>query len=327
MTTRRELLIALGAGALVAPLASIAQQPAKLARIGFLGVESASGYRSQVEALRAGLRDFGYVEGRNVVIEFRWAEGKYDLLPDLASGLMRLKVDVLVTQGTPASLAAKRAITTIPIVMASVGDAIATGLVASLARPGGNITGSTFFVPELNAKRLELLKEILPRITTAAVLLNPSNPVSKPVLQAMEVAAKSLKVGLQKFDVRGPDELGGTFSAMAASRVEAVVIPEHSIYVANAGLIADLAAKRRIPSAGFPAIPEVGGLIGYGANHAELYRRAAYFVDKILKGAKPGELPVEQPTKFELVVNMKTAKALGLKIPQSILVRADKVIE
>ena len=280
-----------------------------------------------MEALRAGLRDVGYVDGKNIVIDYRWAEGKYERLPELAAELVRLKIDVLVSQGTPATLAAKRATTTIPIVMPAVGDAIATGIVASLARPGGNITGSTFFVPELNAKRLELLKEAVPRMTRVAVLLNPDNPVSRPVFQAMETTAKSLKMELQRYEARGPNEFENAFSVMAKRRVEAVAIPEHSIYVANAGMIADLAAKKRIPLVGFPQIAEVGGLIGYGVNILELYRRAGYFVDKILKGAKPGDIPVERPTKFELVVNRKTAKALGITIPQSLLQRADKVVE
>ena len=328
MTTRRELLIALGAGALAAPFASFAQQqPAKVPRIGFLGASSASGIASRLEAFRAGLRDLGYEEGRNIFIDFRWAEGKYERLPGLAAELVRLNVDVLVSQGTPATLAAKRATTTIPIVMPAVGDAIATGIVASLARPGGNITGSTFFGPELNAKRLEFLKEALPRITHVAVLLNPDNPGVRPNLQAMELTAKLLNVRLQRFEVRGRDEFENAFSVMAKRRVEAIAIPEHSIFVANAGLIADLAAKQRLPSAGQKEFAEAGGMIGYGANFLELYRRAGYFVDKILKGAKPGDIPVERPTKFELVINLKTAKALGIKIPQSLLQRADKMIE
>ncbi len=315
---RRNLLMALGAGALAAPLASFAQQqPAKVARIGFLGSGSASGYASLVDALRAGLRD----------IEFRWAEGKYDRLPDLAAELVRLKVDVLVTQGTPAALAAKRATTTIPIVMAVSGDAVATGLVASLARPGGNITGSTLFNPELAAKRLELLKEAMPRITRVAVLVNPDNPARGPDFQLIKITARSLKVEIEPFEVRGPNEFESAFAAMAKRRVDAVTINQDGMLNANSRAIADLAAKQRLPSAGFKEFAEAGGLIGYGVNRPEMFRRAAYFVDRILKGAKPGDMPVERPTKFELVVNMKTAKALGIKIPQTILLRADKVIE
>ena len=328
LNTRRRIVLALGAGALAAPLASFAQQQAaKIARIGFLGTASASGWASRVEALRAGLRDLGYVEGKNIVIEFRWAKEKYDQLPDLAAELVRLKVDVLVTGGTPGTLAAKRATTTIPIVMAVSGDAVASGLVASLARPGGNITGSTFFVQELYAKRLELLKEAVPRITQVAVLLNPDNPASLTNIKQMEIAAKSMKVELQRFEVRGPNEFEGAFSAMAKRRVDAVEITDDPMLIVNARAIADLAAKKRLPSIGFKEYAEAGGLKAYGVNLLDMWRRAAYFVDRILKGTKPGDLPVEQPTKFELVINMKTAKALGIKLPPSILVRADRVIE
>ena len=326
-STRRAFLIALGTYALAAPLASFAQQQPKVTRIGFLGPESASRYASRMEALRAGLRDLGYVEGKNLIIEFRWAEGKYDRLPDLASELVRSKVDVIVTGGTPGVLAAKRATTTIPIVMAASGDAIAHGLVVSLARPGGNITGSTFFSPELSAKRLELLKETMRRITQVAVLLNPDNTAIGPDFQAMQIAAKSMKMELQPFEARGPNEFDSAFSAMAKRRVDAVAIHQDPMLTANARAIANLAAKLRLPSIGGTEFAEAGGLIGYGANLPDLYRRAATYVDKILKGAKPAELPVEQPIKFELVINMKTANALGIKIPNSILLRATKVIE
>ena len=327
MSTRRRLLLAIGAGALAVPLGLFAQQPVKVYRIGFLGAESASTWASQVDALRAGLRDLGYVEGKNIVIEFRWAEGKYERLPDLAAELVRLKVDVLVTHGTPGTLAAKQATTTIPIVMATSGDAVATGLVAGLARPGGNITGSTVFGAELLAKRLELLKEAFPRTRQVAALLNPVNAVQGLSFQAAEITARSLKVELRKFEVRRPDEFDGAFAAMVKKHVDAVAITQDSMLVSNAGAIAELATNKRIPSVGYPAFAEAGGLIGYGVNIPEMYRRAAYFVDRILKGAKPSNLPVDRPTRFEMVINMKTAKALGIKIPNSILVRADRVIE
>jgi putative ABC transport system substrate-binding protein len=280
-----------------------------------------------VEALRAGLRDLGYLEGKNVVIDYRWAEGKYDRLSDLAGELVRLRVDVLVTHGTPGALAAKRATTTIPIVVATSADAVASGLVESLARPGGNITGSTYFIPELNAKRLEIFKEPFPHTSRMAVLVNPDNPAMVPIIQAMEVTARSLKMGLQQFPVRGPNEFDGVFSAMTKSRVDAVAIIEEPMFQANAGVLAGLAMQKRLPSAGFKEFAEAGGLLGYGVDIVGLFRRAAYFVDKILKGAKPGDLPVEQPTTFELVINLKTAKALGLTIPQSLLLRADEVIQ
>ena len=328
MNRRRELLSVLGASALLAPLASLAQQqPAKVPRIGFLGAESSSGYTSRVGALRAGLRDLGYVEGKNIVIEFRWADGKTDRLPELAAELVRLNVDVLVTHAQPGTRAAKQATTTIPIVTAAVADPVALGYVGSLARPGGNITGSTFFYAELTAKRLELLKEALPRITQVAVLLNQDTPTIGTTFHAMEIAAKRLKVALQRFEARSPDEFGGAFSAMAKKRVDALALVEDPMFFAHAKKLADLASAQRLRSIGFNEFAEAGGLIGYAANYLELWRRAAYFVDKILKGAKPGELPIEQPTKFELVINLKTATALGVRIPQSILVRADKVIE
>jgi putative ABC transport system substrate-binding protein len=324
---RRAFLSALGAGLLVAPPVAEAQQPARVPRIGFLGLVSASDFAKQVEALRAGLGDLGYLEGKTIVIEYRWAEGKYNRLPDLAAELVRLKVDVLVTHGTPGALAAKRATTTIPIVMATSGDAVASGLVESLARPGGNVTGSTFFVPELNAKRLEFFKESFPHTRRMAVLVNPDNPAIVSIVQAMERTAGSLKVALQQFAVRGPNDLDGAFSAMTKSRVDAVAIIEEPMFQANAGAIAGLAVQKRLPSIGFKEFAEAGGLLAYGVNLLELFRRAAYFVDKILKGAKPADLPVERPTRFELVINLKTAKALGLTIPQSVLLRADDVIQ
>ena len=328
MVTRRRVVVALGISAIAEPLVLFAQQQlTKVYRIGFLGSGSASGYANEADALRAGLRDLGYEDGRNVVIEFRWVDGKYDRLPDLAAELVRLKVDVIVTQGTPSALAAKRATTTIPIVMAVVADAISSGLVPSLARPGGNITGSSFLVLELSSKRIELLKETMPRIKRVAVLLNSDNPVLVPIFQAMETVASALKIGLQQFKVRDPNEIEGAFAAMTKSRADAVVILNDGMFITNTKRIADLAAKQRLPSIGFDAFAEAGGLMSYGANLPELFRRAAYFLDRIFKGAKPADLPVEQPTKFELAINMKTAKALGLKIPNSIMVQATKIIE
>jgi putative ABC transport system substrate-binding protein len=328
MNNRRKLVLALGAGALSVPLSSFTQpQPAKVARIGLLGAVSAAGYAKQVEALRAGLRELGYVEGRNLIIEPRWAEGKYDRLPELAAELVRLKVDVIVTAGTPGVRALKQTTTTVPVVMAQIADPIAMGFVTSLARPGGNITGLTYFVPELMAKRLELLKEVMPHGRQFAVLLNRDNPVVGPILQSMAVTAKALNVELQRFELRGPDELDSTFAEMSNRRVDGVVVQEDAMLVVNAGAVSSFAAKHRIPSIGFVELAEAGGLLAYGIDTPETWRRAAVFVGKILKGAKPGDLPIERATKFELVINMKTAKALGIKIPNSILVRADKVIE
>ena len=276
---RRTFLCGLTLGTLAAPLAAGAQQAGKVYRIGFLGPSSASTHANRVEALRAGLRELGYVEGKNILIEYRWAEGKYDRLLDLAAELVHLKVDVLVTFGTPGTLAAKQTTTTIPIVMAGSGDAVATGLVASLARPGGNITGSTLFIPELMAKRLELLKEAMPRTGRVAVLVNPDNSANVPVLKAMEVTAGSLKVELQKFEARGPNEFESAFSAMAKSGVGAVVVNDDALFNANARAIAGLAAKKRLPLAGTGEIAEVGGAIGYGVSFPDEFRRAAVYVD------------------------------------------------
>jgi len=328
MNNRRKLLIALGAGALAAPLTSFAQQKGKVWRIGFLSAAAASGLAPRMEALRAGLRDLGYVEGKNLVIEFRRAEGYYERLPELAAELVRLKVDVIVTAGPPAILAAKQATTTIPIVMATSADPVALGFVASLARPGGNVTGMASFGPEGAAKRLELLQDAFPRTRQVAVLLNPGNPGNiKLMLPAMEATAKSLKLELQPFGVRGPGDLDSAFAAMAERRIDAVVILDDAVLIANFGPIAKLAAKMRLPSVGPSGLAEAGGLMAYEANRRETYRRAAYFVDRILKGAKPADLPVEQATRFETVLNQKTAKALGLQFPQAVLARADRVIE
>jgi putative ABC transport system substrate-binding protein len=274
-----------------------------------------------------GLRDRGYVDGENIIVEFRWAEENYNRLPELAAELVRLKVDILVTYGTPGTLAAKRATTTIPIVMAYIGDALAVGVVASLSRPGGNITGSTYFLSELMAKRLELLKEAMPGIKQVGVLVKPDNPLFLPTLQSLEIAAKSLGVRLQQFVARDPMELETAFSEMARRGVDAVVLQEDAVFVSNVKAIVDLAAKQRLPSAGFIESAEAGGVIGYGASFIEMCRRAGFFIDTILKGGNPAGIPVEQAARFEFVLNSKTAKTLGMIMPTSILLRADKVIE
>ena len=323
---RRDSVVALLAFG-GAPILSFALQPPQVARIGILGAETPSGQASRLEALLAGLRDLGYLEGRNIVIEFRWADGNYDRLTDLAGELVRLKVDVLVALGIKAALAAKSATTTIPIVVPAAADPVASGLVASLARHGGNITGSAFFGPELMAKRLELLSESVARITQVGVLLNPANRTSVSILRAMELAAKSLKLGLHPFEVRAPDGFDSAFATMAKTRVNAVVVQPDTMFTANAKTIAVLATTNRIPLAGDIELAEAGGLIAYGPNFRELFRRSAYFVDKILKGANPADMPVEQPTKYELAINLKTAKALGITIPQTVLLRTDRTID
>ncbi len=325
--TAVKLVAALTLALFAVPLAADAHQAGKVHRIGYLGATTASAHVRYVEAFRLGLRDLGYVEGKNLAIEYRWAEGKYDRLPNLAAELVRMKVDLIVTHGTPGSLAAKHATTTIPIVMALSGDAVATGLVASIAQPGGNITGSNFFFPELNAKRLELLTEALPAARRMAALVNPHNPAHTLALKAMESMATARKVQLQVAEVRGPQDFPGIFSAMVKGRIDAMSVLDDPMLIANAPQIADLAARNRLPIIGFREIADAGGLIAYAVNFPAAWRRAAVFVDKIFKGAKPGELPIEQATQFEFVVNLKTAKALGVTIPPTLLLRADQVIE
>lgn len=324
---RRQFITFVGGAASALPVTAGAQQSGKIARIGFLGANSASSWASRLEAFRLGLRDHGYVEGKNIVIEFRWAEENYHRLPDLAAELTDLKVDVLVTYGTPGTLAAKGATTTIPIVMTYIGDALATGVVASLSRPGGNITGSTYFLSELMAKRLELLKEAMPEITQVGVLVKPDNALFLPTTQALGIAAESLGVRLHQFMARGPMDFDVAFSEMVKRRVDAVVMQEDAVFVSNVTAIVDLAAKERLPSAGFNELAEAGGMIGYGASFVDMCRRAGFFVDMILKGGKPADIPVEQATRFEFVLNLKTARTLGRIMPTVILLRADKVIE
>ena len=325
MTTRRRLLIALGAGALAAPFGSFAQPQGKVWRIGVLGAGSPAGWAPMVEALRAGLRELGYIEGSNINIDYRWADGQYDRLPELVADLIRLKVDVIVTHATAGIGAAKRATTTMPIIMASIGDPVASGLLTNLSRPGGNITGLSFFTSEIGSKRLELMKEAMPDIRRVAVIWDRSLP--RGFTAPMEAAARTLKIAVELIDVNSADLLESTFSALAKKRVRGALIRETPMLISNAGLVGAIASKHRIAAIGFKEVAEGGGLIGYGADIPTMWRRAATFVDKILKGARPGELPVEQAAKFDLIVNKKTANALGVKFPNSILVQATKVIE
>jgi putative tryptophan/tyrosine transport system substrate-binding protein len=324
---RREFITLLGRAATAWPLAARAQQVGKVHRIGFLGSATAAGSADEVESLRTGLREFGYVEGTNIAIEFRWAEGVYDRLPQLVAELISTNVDVLVTHGTPGTRVAKQATTTIPIVMAISGDAIATGLVSNLARPEANLTGSTFFLPQLNAKRLELLKEACPSISRPAALSNPDNPVSRPIIPAMQAAAASLSLIVEVVRAQSPNEFSLAFASMSKSQVDSVVVTEDGEFAASFRAIAALALANKLPSIGAAQYAEAGGLIGYGVDILSLYRRAAYFVGRILKGAKPADLPVEQPSRFELAINLTTANGLGLTIPGSFLSRADKLID
>ena len=327
--TRRRIVIALGAGAL-APRAAFAQQPGKVHRIAFLSSESSANARERdrLQALLQGLRNYGYHEGKNLEIEARWAAGDYDRLPQLATELVRLKVDVIVASGIKSTVAARRATATIPIVLPSTSsDPIAMGLAASLPRPGGNVTGSGMFGPEIAAKRLELLKEVLPRIAQVAVLFNPANGSFGPTLDAMNATAKSLKLTLQPLEVKAPGEFDSVIRPLSKKRIDAILVQDDTLFATNARALADTIAHTRLPAAGSKDFGNAGGLIGYGADNLELFRNAAAFVDKILKGAKAGDLPIERATKFDLVINMKTAKALGIKIPQSILVQATRTIE
>ena len=328
MIDRRSFIGTLAGGLLATPLAATGQQPPNIPRIGFLRSGSLSTYATQVVAFRQGLRDLGYVEGQNVVIEFRWAEWRLERLPVLAAELVRLKVDVILTHGTPGPLAAKQATTTIPIVIAIVANPAGSGLVASLARPGGNITGLSLLWPELGGKRLQLLREVAPRVTRVAILWNAANPGIAATVRETEAAARTLGVQLQSLEVRGLDDFESAFAAATRERAGALVTVEDPLTFTNRTRIVDFAAKGRLPAV-YPNKEYVddGGLMSYGANFGDLFRRAATYVDKILKGAKLGDLPVEQPTKFALVINLKTAKALGLTIPQSLLGRADEIIQ
>jgi putative ABC transport system substrate-binding protein len=324
------LLAVLPGAVLLAPLVGEAQQAAAIPRIGFLSPSPVSDPRaaSFLEAFRQGLRELGYAEGRNIVIETRFAEGKFDQLPGLAAELVRAKVDVIATYTTPAAQAAKRATATIPIVMATVIDPVTAGLAASLARPRGNITGLSQMVPDLVGKQLELLKEVAPKISRAALLLNPANPAHALAIRDVNVAVRSLGIQLQLVEARRPSELENAFAAMTTERAEAVIVLVDSMLIDHRTRIADLAARHRLPTVSATIeTTEAGGLLAYGPSVRDMFRRAAAYVDKILKGAKPADLPIEQPTKFELVINLRTAKALGLTIPQSVLLRADQVIQ
>jgi putative tryptophan/tyrosine transport system substrate-binding protein len=324
---RRRDFIKVSAGSAIAwPLTARAQNSGKLFRIGFLGSTSANGLRERMNAFRDGLRVLGHEEGRDIVIEARWADGHYERLPMLLADLIASKVDVIVTHGTPGSLAAKQATTTIPIVVVVVGDALSSGIVSNLARPEANVTGSTFFGPELAAKRVELLKEALPNLSTVGVMLNLANPMNEPILPQMSEIASSRKLTLRQYDVRSPADFDGVISAMKAD-VEAFVLLDDSMLIDNAPAIGTLALRYSLPSIGFPSYAEADGLLAFGIDFAELWRRAATFVDKIIKGAKPADLPFERASKFETIVNLKTAKAIGVELPTSVLLRADKVIE
>jgi len=313
---------------LAVPFAADAQPPAKLARIGFLMGGSPSTSAPLIDAFQQGLRQLGYVEGRNFAVEARYAEGKSEALPGLAAELVRLKVDVIVVAAPQAIRAAKQATGTIPIVMAVLADPLESEFVASLARPGGNLTGVSALAEGYSAKWLELLKEAAPRASRVVVLSNPANPSHASFRRETQAAAKLLKVTLLFREVRDPNELEGAFAAVTKDRANALVVFPDAVAFVHRTRILDLAAKHRLPAMyPYREFVDAGGLMAYGSSLADMFRRAAPYVDKILKGAKPGDLPVEQTARFELAINMKTAKALGLTFPPTILIRADQVIE
>ena len=322
---RRTFIGGVAGGLLAAPLAAHAQQAGKVYRIGILEPIPAAQNAANLDALRKGLRELGYVEGRNLVIEYRSADGRAERFPELASELARLKVDLIVTRGTPAAKAAKSATETIPVVMATMGDPRA--IVASFARPGGNITGVTTFSTELTAKQIELLKELVPHLSRVALLHNMANPAAPPEWEETRKAARSLGVQAALLDVRSDGDLGPAFELAVRQHVDALLIGADGLMQMHRQRIIDLVARNRLPAA-YPSreFVEAGGLIAYAVNYPELYFRFASFIDRIFKGAKPGDLPVEQPTKLELAINLKTATTLGLTIPQSVLLRANEVI-
>ena len=327
---RRAFITGMAGGLLAAPLAVEAEQRANIPRVGFLSPSSLSdpGTSRYFQAFRQGLRELGYVEGQNIAIESRWAAGNYERLPALAAELVHLKMDVIVTSSVPAIRAVKEATSTIPIVMAVIVDPIATGFINSLARPEGNITGLSSMSPELVGKQFEMLREVLPKASRVAVLWNPANPGNLPQLRAAELAAQALKIQLHTLEARSPLEIDHAFAAMSKEGVGAVIVLVDVVFIDHRTQIADLAAARRLPAFYGPTDHvRAGGLMAYGPNVPATFRRAATYVDKILKGANPGDLPIEQPREFELVINLKTAKALGLTIPPSLLQRADQVIE
>jgi len=325
MNNRRKLIVALGASALAAPLASFAQQQAgKVSRVGVLTSNSLTA--TLQEAFRQGLQEHGYVEGQNILIEWREAGGQTERAKALAEELVASKVDVIVAIFTPAVRAAKNATSTIAVVMAPAGAPVGTGFVASLARPGGNITGIAGLDAELQGKRIELLRELIPGLTRVGLLINAADPFAKPFVDEAQVTTERTGIQIHIVDVRRPQDINAAFATMTKQRAGAVIV--QGVLTASAWQAADLALRHRLPSVSVTnEFAESGGLMSYAASYTDTYRRAASYVDRILKGAKPGELAVEQPTRFELVINQKTAKTLGIRIPQSILVQATKVIE
>ena len=328
MNNRRKLIVALGASALAAPFRIRAQQVNKSVVVGFLGTQDQLSAQTVVAAFKQGLQELGYVEGKNLTLQLRFADGKFELVPGFATELVNLKVDVIVSGGTVTTIALQKATGTIPIVMANTFDPVGNGLVKTLARPGGNITGLSSLGGDIGGKHLEMLLSVAPKLSRVAVLLNPGNPSNPLVLKSIQSAALKTSAKILPLEARTAPEIENAFSAMTQGKAGAVIVARDGFFIRQARQIAELALKNRLPSISERAnYAEAGGLIGYGVSQGEQFRRAATYVDKILKGAKPADLPVEQPAKFELVINRKTAKALGVTIPQPLLISADKVIE
>ena len=321
-------IVTLTLSLLAAPLAAEGQPAGRLPRIGFLGNSTAPLEANLVGPFREGLRDLGYVEGQNIRIEYRWAEGKYERFPALIAELLALKVDLIVTAGTPAALAVKKGTTSTPLVMVAVGDPIGTGLVASLARPGGNITGLTSISPELDGKRVELLREVIPNVSHIAVLWNPASPLQVVAKKATQAAAQVLGMQVLSLGVRAAEDLDNAFAAILRERPGALLVLADRLFLHHRARIMDFATKHGLPGVhAYRELVDAGGLMSFGPSYAGMHRRAAYFVDRILKGAKPADLPVEQPMRFELVINLKAAKELGLMIPSTLLFQADEVLQ
>jgi putative ABC transport system substrate-binding protein len=325
---RRKFLTLFGGAVLAGPLAMRAQPMAKVWHVGMLETTAATLNATNLDAFKQALRQLGYVEGQNLIVEYRSGDGHIERFPQLAAELVRLNVDIIITRGTPAALAAKKATATIPIVMAAIGEPVETGMVASLARPGGNVTGLSAFVTELTAKRIEIMREVIPQLSRMALIDNMANRSVPAQWDETKRAAVALGIQPQLYDVRKAEDIERAFSSAIAQRVNALSVGNDSVVIANRIQVVQLAAKHRLPAI-YAArdFVDAGGLLSYAAHYPDLYRRAAAYVDKIFKGAKPADLPVEQPTKFEIVVNLKAASALGLTVPPTLLVRADEVIE
>jgi len=323
---RRDFIIVIGRAAVAWPVGVHAQH--KIPRIGFMGNSTAALETNLVDAFREGLRELGYEEGRNIAIEYRWAEGNYDRFPMLAAELIATKVDAIVTAGTPAALAVKSATTTVPLVMVAVGDPIGTGLVSSLARPGGNLTGLSSIAPDLEGKRLQLLREVLPALSHVAMFVNSLNPFHVSSMKQARAAAQAMGIKLQLHDIRKSEDLDDAFAAIRKERPDALLILADRVFLHNRQRMMDFTNEQRLPNVNaYKELVEVGGLMSYGPSYEDMHKRAAIYVDKILKGTKPADLPIEQPSKFTFIVNLKAAKALGVTVPSQLLGLADQLIE